>query len=69
MNKHKLIVEQILKINKHKITSRYNKRLIKKIRNKFIGIGQPLNDNILKFNKEQMLWAHEVLAMIDDLQP
>lgn len=45
-----------------------NKELIKQIRMKFIAIGAPLNDNILKMNKKQLQWCASILDLVDQLQ-
>ena len=63
MTKDELIVIQQLQIEKYKEMLKLNKELKKQIIGKFYNIGQPLNDNILQMNKDQMEWCFEVVAL------
>lgn len=62
-----LITKQQLEIEHYKKNESANKKILHDIHNKFIGIGQPLNDNILQFNKAQMKWCFEVFYEIEAL--
>lgn len=33
--------------------------------NHISGMGSPLNDNLLEFNKDQQMWAYEILLQFD----
>lgn len=67
MNKNKLITKQQLKIQKLKKIKSKNAILIKKIEGHFIAVGQPLNDNVLKFNPKQLQWAQNVYDLIKEI--
>lgn len=67
MNKDELITKQQLKIEDFERKLKLNKQLIKNVKLKFYGMGQPLNDNILNFNKKQQAWCFEVMDLIDQL--
>ena len=67
MTKDELIVKQQLEIEKYKEMLEENKKLKSKIIGKFYGCGQPLNDNVLQMNKEQMKWCFEVVGLAEDL--
>ena len=68
MTKDKLIVKQALKLEDLKEKSKSNKALLKTINNRFVGMGQPLNDNVLKMNNYQMQWAYELKELIDQIE-
>lgn len=34
---------------------------------KFYAVGQPLNDNVLKFNKNQMKWCVGVVSLVEEI--
>ena len=67
MTKDELIVKQQLEIEKYKKMLEENKKLKSKIVRKFYACGQPLNDNVLQMNKEQMKWCFEVVGLAEDL--
>jgi len=67
MTKDELIVKQQLKLEKYKEMLEENKKLKSKIVRKFYACGQPLNDNVLQMNKEQMKWCFEVMDLVEDL--
>lgn len=67
MTKDELITKQQLEIEEYKIILQENKKLLKLLRGKFYNIGQPLNDNVLQFNKEQQRWCFEVFNLIEQL--
>lgn len=68
MTKEELITNQQLEIAELKQVCERNEKTISDIKYRFIGIGQPLNDNVLRFNKEQLLWCHRVLELIEELE-
>ena len=67
MKKNELIVKQQLELEKYKEMLEENKKLKSKIVRMFYGCGQPLNDNVLQMNKEQMKWCFEVVGLLEDL--
>ena len=67
MTKDELIVKQQLELEKYKKMLEDNKKLKSKIVRKFYACGQPLNDNVLQMNKEQMKWCFEVVGLVEDL--
>jgi len=67
MNKDALIAKQQLEIEDYKETANSNRIIRGDLREHFIGIGQPLNDNRLKFNKEQMLWTAQAMELINNI--
>jgi len=68
MTKDELIVKQILKIEKYKQMLKANKKLKKSLIMKLYAIGEPLNDNMLQFNKEQTEWCFEVLSLVEQIR-
>ena len=56
-----------LEIEDHRQRQKRNKKTLKLLRLKFYAIGQPLNDNSLKFNKEQLKWCFGVLELTEQL--
>lgn len=44
-----------------------NKKLKKSLIMKLYAIGEPLNDNMLQFNKEQTEWCFEVLSLVEQI--
>lgn len=44
-----------------------NSKLKSDLRAMFYGIGQPLNDNVLGFDKKQMLWCARVMEKIEQI--
>ncbi len=67
MTKEELITKQQLQIEEYKEMLEENSNIIKSLIGKFYNIGQPLNDNILNFNKEQHKWCFEVVELIEEL--
>lgn len=67
MKKNELIVKQQLEIEKYKEMLEEKKKLKSKLIGMFYGCGQPLNDNVLQMNKEQMKWCFEVAGLLEDL--
>jgi len=65
--KNDLIAEQQLEIRELKKRCKENKKLSHLISMKFIAIGQPLNDNCLKFNKNQLRWCQGVLDLVEQI--
>lgn len=67
MTKDELITKQQLQLEEYKIAMEENMELNKKLVMKFIAIGQPLNDNVLQFNKEQLKWCFGVMELIEQM--
>jgi hypothetical protein len=67
MTREELIVRQQLQIEEYKQMLQENSEIIKTIKGRFYNIGQPLNDNILEFNKEQMAWCFKVAELVEQL--
>lgn len=67
MTKEELITKQQLEIEEYKIAAKENNETIKELKGQFIGIGQPLNDNVLRFNGYQLQWCYRVLELIESL--
>lgn len=67
MTKDELISKQQLEIEEYKIQSESKAQLKKQLIARFVSIGQPLNDNVLQFNKEQQKWCLRVLELIEQL--
>jgi len=65
MTTEELITNQQLEIEEFKRNSQENNEIIKGLHGMFYSIGQPLNDNILKFNKDQRKWCHELIKKIE----
>jgi hypothetical protein len=68
MNKDELITKQQLEIENFKEREKTNAEILRKINYRFIGIGQPLNDNCLKFNQNQLKWCTQVHDLIEQLE-
>ncbi len=60
MTKEELITKQQLQIEELTKDLEYTNGLLEQASRMFICIGAPLNDNVLKFNKQQLKWASEV---------
>ena len=67
MNKYELISKQQLEIENYKKQITKNKEIINKLHPLFYGTGQPLNDNRLKLNNEQLSWVLSVYNLIDQI--
>ena len=67
MTEAELITKQQLKIEKYEAMLQRNTIIGREIKGKFYNIGQPLNDNVLQFNKAQMKWCFEVVELIEEL--
>ena len=53
-------------ISKQQLES--NREVLDDLRGMFYSIGQPLNDNKLKFNRHQLKWCLQVYSLIETLQ-
>lgn len=58
--KNKLIVKQAIKLQELRKELKFKRKVIKEAKLMLVAIGQPLNDNKLQFNKEQLKWAGEL---------
>lgn len=67
MTKDELITKQQLEIEEYKQALKENAQVIKSLTGKFYNIGQPLNDNVLRFNKDQQKWCFGVFALVEQL--
>jgi hypothetical protein len=67
MTKDELITKQQLEIENYKRIMNENSDIIRNIKMRFIAIGQPLNDNVLMFNKDQLRWCGKTFQMIETL--
>jgi hypothetical protein len=67
MTKDELITKQQLEIEEYKEMLEENHNIITRLTGMFYNIGQPLNDNILNFNKEQQKWCFSVINLIEQL--
>ncbi len=65
MTKEELIAKQQIKIEEYKEMINENIKLKKNLKNMFYSVGEPLNDNKLQFNKEQLMWCLKVIKSID----
>lgn len=67
MTKDELITKQQLEIEEQKAIIANNNTLKDMLLGRFFNIGQPLNDNVLKFNKDQMRWCFTVTELIEKI--
>lgn len=65
MTKDELIAKQQLELEEHYKMFEENSKLLNEIHYKLFGIGQPLNDNCLMFNKEQLTYLIELNNIIE----
>ena len=68
MNKDTLIANQQIQIEEFKLAIKENEETLRIINYRFTGIGQPLNDNILKMNNSQLAWVFEIKELVDQLR-
>lgn len=64
-----LVTKQQLKIEDFNEKTVHNEDVLKTLNHRFIGIGQPLNDNILKFNNDQLAWVFQIKELVDSIEP
>jgi hypothetical protein len=67
MTKDELITKQQLEIEQYKEMLEENADIVSSLTGLFFNIGQPLNDNVLNFNKEQQKWCFSVINLIEQL--
>ena len=67
MTKDELIAKQQLQIEEYKQMLEENSEIIKSLTGKFYNIGEPLNDNVLQFNKDQQKWCFGVVTLVEQL--
>jgi len=67
MTVEELVTKQQLEIEEYKSILENNEVIINDLHSLIHGIGQPLNDNCLEFNKQQMKWCFDVLELVDSL--
>jgi len=68
MTKEELIAKQQLQIEEYKQMIQENTEIINDLKMRFYAIGQPLNGNMLMFNKEQLLWCIKNFDLITRLR-
>lgn len=68
MTQKELITKQQLMIEDFKQRHEENKDILKILNYRINGIGQPLNDNFLKMNKDQMQWVLGINALIESIE-
>jgi hypothetical protein len=68
MTKDELIVRQQIQIEKMSAKLKQNKAVYKKAISRFYSIGAPLNDNLLKFNSEQLRWCAGLVELINEIE-
>lgn len=67
MTKDELITNQQLEIEEMRQMLKDNHEWVTRIKGRFYNIGAPLNDNILKFNSDQIRWALSVTELIEQI--
>ena len=67
MTQEELICKQQIALEELTLLLAVNKQTVKALKSKFYSIGQPLNDNILQFNKEQLKWVFSVEQLINTI--
>ena len=67
MTKDELITKQQLQIEEYKEMLKENKELKIQIVGKFYNMSQPLNDNVLQMNKDQLMWCFGVVELVEQL--
>lgn len=68
MNKNELIVKQQLKIEEYEEMLRKNSEVKNDLMDYFYAMGQPLNDNVLGFNRDQKRWCFNVVELVKELE-
>jgi len=68
MNKDTLISKQQLLLEIQQENDAANKAIKKRLKLKFYAIGQPLNDNVLKMNRDQLQWCASVYDLIEQIK-
>lgn len=67
MDEHEMIARQQFEIENLKEQLEAHREVIRNLKGYLYGIGQPMNDNILQFNKRQLQWCLLVVNEIDKL--
>ncbi len=67
MTKDELVAKQQLQIEEYKNMLEENEEIMKSLLCKFYCIGQPLNDNVLQMNKDQMKWCFGVVELAEQV--
>ena len=67
MTKDELITKQQLEIEQYKQDEEENRNTLRSLEGMFYSIGAPLNDNILKFNNDQLKWCFKTYDLIERL--
>lgn len=67
MTKDELIAKQQLQIEEYKTKLRDNLMVKRELIGSLYSIGAPLNDNLLKFNKDQLKWLMSLGDKINEI--
>ena len=67
MTQEELITKQQLEIERYKQIFKEDKSSLLLLLGNFYSIGAPLNDNMLSFNKDQLLWCSKIAQEIESL--
>jgi hypothetical protein len=65
---NRLIVKLLGKSEKQKKELKKIKKIVSDIRLDFIAVSKPLNDNVLKFNKEQLKWCQGIYDKLEEIK-
>ena len=68
MTLEELVAKQQLRIEELEIMLKGNRATKLQLINKVYGIGQPLNDNVLGFNDQQMRWCQSIAALAEEIE-
>lgn len=68
MTREELITQQQLELEEFRRKSINNKEVRQKLLGKIFGIGQPMNDNKMKMNNDQLSWVAGVWELIEQLE-
>ena len=67
MKIEELITKQQIEIEEYKQLLQENHKIRHDLIMRFYAMGQPLNDNILKFNHEQLKWCVKTIELIESI--
>lgn len=67
MTQEQLITKQQIEIEEYKQLLQENVKIKHDLTMRFYAMGQPLNDNILKFNQDQLKWCVKIIELIESI--
>lgn len=67
MTQEQLITKQQIEIEEYKQLLQENNKIKHDLTMMFYAMGQPLNDNILKFNQDQLKWCVKIIELIESI--